>query len=346
MSNMPQVAVVILNWNGRALLEQFLPSVLASTYPNIVIYLADNASTDDSIEFVKSHYPDIKIIALTENWGFAEGYNQALQQVEAEYYVLLNSDVEVTPNWIEPIVEEMEKNKSIGAAQPKILAQRQKTHFEYAGAAGGFIDNLGYSFCRGRIFEEVEKDEGQYNQPLEICWASGCALFIRSELYHGLGGLDKDFFAHFEEIDLCWRVWRLGYSVMVFPDSAVYHVGGATLSASNPRKTYLNFRNNLVFLLKNNTIPGFLVVYIFRFILDRVAALRFLIGGKSKDAFAILKAHFHFLTGIRKWLKNRKIHNEKIQQLRRKDANMYPPIHQKSIIFQHYIQKNKTFDKL
>jgi len=344
--NSAKVAVVILNWNGRALLEQFLPSVLQTTYENADIYVADNASTDDSVAFVRAQYPTVQLIEMQENWGFAEGYNVALKQVEADYYVLLNSDVEVTPNWIEPIIAEMEQDDGIGAAQPKILAQRQKTHFEYAGAAGGFIDVLGYSFCRGRIFEEIEEDTGQYDTPLPICWASGCSLFIRAKLYHDLGGLDKDFFAHFEEIDLCWRTWRAGYQVMVFPASTIYHVGGATLSAANPQKTYLNFRNNLVFLLKNKSLPSFFLLYVVRGILDDMAAVRFLVGGQGKYAWAVVKAHLHFWRNLPLWLKNRKASNKLIDSVRRKDSEVQPPIYGGSVVWGHYVGGKKGYGDL
>lgn len=286
----PLVAVVILNYNGKHFLQKFLPSVIQSNYSNLAIYVADNASSDDSVAFLKFDYPMIQTIVLDKNYGFAGGYNEALKKVSADYYVLLNSDVEVTPNWINPIIELMESNKNIAAAQPKLLAYDNKNYFEYAGAAGGFIDTLGYPFSRGRIFDTVEKDDQQYNSNLKIFWASGAALFIRSAIFHELGGFDESFFAHQEEIDLCWRIQRAGYEVYCCPQSIVYHVGGGTLPKGE-RKVYLNFRNNLCMLMKNLPAGEKLIKLPLRFLLDWVFAFKSLISGNKKEAMAVLKAH-------------------------------------------------------
>ena len=248
---MAKVSVVIINYNGRKYLEKFLPSVLASTYADMELIIADNASTDDSLEFMQSVYPAVRIIKLKRNHGYAGGYNEALKEVHSEYYILLNSDVEVTAGWIEPLIELMENNRQIGACQPKILSYRQKDQFEYAGGAGGWIDCLGYPFARGRIFDICEKDQGQYNHSEPIFWASGAALFVRAELFHKAKGFDTYFFAHMEEIDFCWRLQLLGYIIYACPASEVFHVGGGTLPKGNERKVFLNFRNNMIMLAKN-----------------------------------------------------------------------------------------------
>ena len=274
-----KIAVVILNWNGKKLLRQFLPSIIQFS-ENAVIYVADNASTDDSIEVIKREFPTVKIIQNKDNYGFAKGYNEALQFVDEPYYALVNSDVEVTKNWLNPIYELFEKDTKIAIIQPKILDFKKKTHFEYAGAAGGFIDKYGYPFCRGRIFETLEEDKGQYNDETEIFWATGACFFIRKDVYHELKGFDADFFAHQEEIDLCWRAFNLGYKTKYTSKSVVYHVGGATLDAANPMKTYLNFRNSLYMLVKNLPIGELFLVIFMRMILDGIAALKFLVQGK------------------------------------------------------------------
>lgn len=290
---MPQVAVVILNWNGKSILEQFLPSVINHS-KNADVYVADNASTDDSLNFLSKEYPQVKVISLKENFGFSGGYNLALEKIEADYFILLNSDVEVTDNWIKPVITMMEADKTIAAAQPKIKWQRDKEFFEYAGATGGFIDKNAYVFCRGRIFNSFEKDEGQYNQTSEIFWASGAAMFVRASVYKKMGGLDVDFFAHMEEIDLCWRIKNCGEKIMYCPHSTVYHVGGATLNANSPRKTFLNFRNNLFLILKNYRSGSLFLLIIKRLILDGVAGLKFIQEGKFSFMLAILKAHLQF----------------------------------------------------
>lgn len=286
-----QTAVVILNWNGRHMMEKFLPSVTANTTGDAEVIIADNGSTDDSIEFLHSHYPSLRIIQLDQNYGFAEGYNRALAQVEADYYVLLNDDVEVTPHWIEPVIAQMQQNTQTAICQPKLLMYDRRDTFEYAGAAGGFIDSYGYPFCRGRLFDVVEQDHGQYNDPREIFWASGAAMFVRADVWHQLGGLDGDFFAHMEEIDFCWRAKNKGYRVEYCPQSVIYHVGGGTLPKSNPHKTYLNFRNNLSMLYKNLPDGRLNRVLLLRLVLDYVAALKFLLERKPKEFQAVFQAH-------------------------------------------------------
>jgi GT2 family glycosyltransferase len=286
-----QTAVVILNWNGRHMMEKFLPSVTANTTGDAEVIIADNGSTDDSIEFLHSHYPSLRIIQLDQNYGFAEGYNRALAQVEADYYVLLNDDVEVTPHWIEPVIAQMQQNTQTAICQPKLLMYDRRDTFEYAGAAGGFIDSYGYPFCRGRLFDVVEQDHGQYDDPREIFWASGAAMFVRADVWHQLGGLDGDFFAHMEEIDFCWRAKNKGYRVEYCPQSVIYHVGGGTLPKSNPRKTYLNFRNNLSMLYKNLPDGRLNRVLLLRLMLDYVAALKFLLERKPKEFQAVFQAH-------------------------------------------------------
>ncbi len=340
---MPTIAVVILNYNGQGYLEQFLPSVVASVYAGVEIWVADNGSTDDSVDFLKRHYPAVRLLELPENYGFAEGYNQALGQVEADYYVLLNSDVEVPEGWIQPVIHLMENDAMIAAAQPKILSYHEKHLFEHAGGAGGWMDNLGYPFCRGRILFHREADEGQYDDVQEIFWASGAAMFVRAQLYHEAGGLDGDFFAHMEEIDLCWRLKQLGYKVLAQPQSVVYHVGGGTLDVENPRKAYLNFRNSLVTLLKNETAGRLLWLIPARLLLDGVAAARFLTEGKFRHIGAILKAHFYFYFTIFKTLKKRKNIRKIIIQKNIGEANTQG-IFRGSIVWSFFIKKRKTFD--
>lgn len=293
-----EVAVVILNWNGRSFLEKFLPSVMASDYGALQVIVADNASVDDSVDFVRDHYPSVRVIINPSNEGFARGYNLALKQVKADYYVLLNSDVEVTPGWIAPVIDLMRSDNSIAACQPKLLSYADKTMFEYAGASGGWIDHLGYPFMRGRVFDVCEKDEAQYNDARPCFWASGAALFVRSDVYHALGGLDEFFFAHQEEIDLCWRMQLAGYKVFVQPASVVYHVGGGTLPKGNSRKTFLNFRNNLIMLYKN--LPGMTMWWKIplRMGLDVTSAFRGLFSGDRGYFTAIFKAHLHFIGWI------------------------------------------------
>jgi len=331
----PTVAIVILNWNGRKYLEKFLPSVLASLYQNKIIIVADNASTDDSVDFLQKNYPQVTLIQNSINEGFARGYNLALKQVTADYYVLLNSDVEVTPNWIAPIIELMESDVLIAACQPKLLAYHNKDQFEYAGASGGWLDILGYPFMRGRVFDDCEKDTGQYDTDQQCFWASGAAFFVRSSVYHQLGGLDEFFFAHQEEIDFCWRAQLAGYTIFVQPASVVYHVGGGTLPKGNSRKTFLNFRNNLVMMAKNLSLATALWKIPFRLMLDGVSAWRAILGGDSGYFIAICKAHVDFVG----WL----LSNKKQSVFpTKKDGKLYG-LYKGSVVWAYFIQKKKTF---
>ncbi|MBB6271013.1 hypothetical protein HDF26_001440 [Pedobacter cryoconitis] len=296
----PSVAVVILNWNGKQLLTDFLPSVIKTRYSNLQLIVGDNASTDGSVDYVRNNFPDIQIIENDRNYGFAEGYNRILERVQADYYVLLNSDVEVPENWIEPVIKAMEADSQIAAAQPKIKWQKDKSQFEYAGAAGGFLDINAFPFCRGRIFDQIENDLGQYDQAKEIFWASGAAFFIKRAQWEETGGLDPDLFAHMEEIDLCWRLKNLGYKIIYCPDAEVYHVGGGTLDANNPYKVFLNFRNNLIIMQKNLPSTEAFIGILIRMTIDFVAWIQFLAKGKTKFAFAINKAHYQFLSNLKK----------------------------------------------
>ncbi len=331
-----KLAVVILNWNGRQFLEDFLPSVVAHNPEYSEIIVADNASTDDSIEFLKKQYPNIRIIINESNGGFSKGYNDALKQVEAEYYCLLNSDIEVSSGWIEPIIELMDLDKNIAVCQPKLLSYHEPTKFEYAGAAGGYIDKYGYPFCRGRIFSEIETDHGQYNDTCEIFWATGACLFVRADLYHKFGGLDEDFFAHMEEIDFCWRLKNHGFKIMYCAESKVYHVGGGTLPKKSSRKTYLNFRNNIILLYKN--LPRYRLFHVFfiRLILDVIAAIRFLFDSGFSDFWAVFRAHFHFYKSLHKNLSKRKNITHK------KVSKMY----KKNLVMSHYLRKIRKFSEI
>jgi len=326
-----KIAVVVLNWNGVNLLEQFLPSIIAFS-DEATIYVADNASNDTSISFIKENYPIIKIIQNSENYGFANGYNIALQQVEEEYYALVNSDIEVTKNWLTPILSLFESEKEIAIIQPKILDYKNKEYFEYAGAAGGFIDKYGYPFCRGRIFETTEKDHHQYDDEKDIFWASGACFFIKKEVYRKLNGFDGDFFAHQEEIDLCWRAFHLGYKTKYTSKSNVYHVGGATLNEGNPKKTFLNFRNSLLMLVKNLPKNKLLPIIFIRLVLDGIAGIKFIFQGKFKHFLAILKAHFYFYHLISRNLKKR----NKVQT-----ENYF---HSKSIVYTYFVKGGKVFE--
>lgn len=330
---MDKIAVVILNWNGVKLLEQFLPSVIRFS-EGATIYVADNDSTDNSVAFVTENFPTVKIVKNSGNHGFAKGYNDALKHIDAEIYALVNSDIEVTENWLKPILDTFEKEKQTAIIQPKILDFKNKEYFEYAGAAGGFIDKYGFPFCRGRIFDTVEKDNGQYNDNIELFWASGACFFIRKNVYHELGGFDESFFAHQEEIDLCWRAANEGHIIKYNSQTVVYHVGGATLQQGNPKKTYLNFRNSLLMMVKNLPKRGLFWVIFFRMILDGVAGIRFLTQGKFGHTFAILKAHFSFYCLSLKYLGKRK--DFQIQQ--------YYMV--KSIVFLYYIRKLTLFKEI
>ncbi len=333
---MPKVAVVILNWNGKNLLERFLPSVIEYSKDAAEIIIADNNSSDDSIGFLANNYPHLRLIKNASNLGFAEGYNTVLKQVEADYYILLNSDIEVTPNWIAGVIDFMEKDKSIAACQPKILSYHNKFLFEYAGAAGGFIDKLGYPFCRGRLFQTLEKDVEQYNNTVEIFWASGACLFIRAELFHQQGGFDEDFFAHMEEIDLCWRLKNAGYKIFYYPYSTIYHIGGATLDKMSPQKTFLNFRNNLSLIYKNITSVSLKTVLFKRAILDFIAAVSFLFSGGFIHLWAVVRAYIVFY----KSMKCIRIKRKLIVQ---KEVSC---IYNKSIVKDYYIRKKKVFSSL
>jgi len=298
-------AVVILNYNGEKLLQQFLPGVIEHS-KNATIIVADNASTDQSLKILAT-FPSVQVIQLDQNYGFCGGYNRALKQVDAEYIVLLNSDVDVTPQWLDPMIALLDSDSTISAVQPKILTYHQKNHFEYAGAGGGFIDSLGYPFCRGRLFDYTEKDSGQYNDTREIFWATGACMVIRSKIYQELGGLDEDFFTHMEEIDLCWRIQRAGNKVMYAGNSTIYHVGGGTLSRYSPKKTYHNFRNGLAILVKHWSAGSLLLKLPVRIILDYVAALKFVFDGNPQHGLSVLKAHIDFVSQLGTTLGKRKI---------------------------------------
>ena len=331
----PLVAIVILNWNGRKFLEKFLPSVIASIYSSKKIIVADNASTDDSVKFLQENYPQVLIIQNKSNEGFARGYNTALKQVQADYYVLLNSDVEVTPNWIQPVIELMESDATIAACQPKVMAYDKKNQFEYAGAGGGWLDKFGYPFMRGRVFDDCETDTGQYDDVQQCFWATGAAFFVRPSVYHELGGLDEFFFAHQEEIDLCWRAQLAGYKIFVQPASVVYHVGGGTLAKGNSRKAFLNFRNNLIMLAKNLPVSTVVWKLPFRMLLDVLSALRGLLGGDGGYFLAVWKAHFHFVG----WL----LSNKKQSVFPVKKDGKLNGWYNGSVVWAYFIRKKKTF---
>ena len=331
-----KVAVVILNWNGKQLLEQFLPGMLGYSQNDADIYVADNASTDDSIDFIKAKYPQVKIIQNSTNGGYAKGYNEALQHIDAEIYALVNSDIEVTKNWIRPIIEEFKNSKNTVVIQPKILDFKDKNKFEYAGAAGGFIDFLGYPYCRGRIFTALEQDIHQFNDTANIFWASGACFFIRSEVYHQLGGFDENFFAHQEEIDLCWRTQNEGFTIKYVGASTVYHIGGATLNEASPRKTYLNFRNSLFTAFKNVPKRYLFFVIFSRLLLDAVAGIKFCLELRPLHAWAIIKAHLSFYRYIPTMLKKRlKISYKRTAYF-----------HCRSVVWQHFIMGRKKFEQI
>jgi len=333
----PTVAVVILNYNGRNFIQQFLPSVLASSYVNKEIIVADNCSTDDSPDVLKQ-FSNIKILMLDKNYGFAEGYNQALQRISADYYALLNSDVEVTPQWIEPIIRLMESDKRIGACQPKILSYKEKEFFEYAGAAGGWIDTLGYPFSRGRVFDEQEKDFGQYNDNSEIFWATGAAMLLRPSAFHEVNGFDNFFFAHMEEIDLCWRLQLAGYKIMCCPASVVYHVGGGTLPKGNERKVYLNFRNNIIMLSKNLEWKEKIWKLPFRFFLDMVFAFKNLFSGYHASFVAIFEAYISVI----KW----SFTSKNKSRLKKVSTKKLTGVHKGFIVWDYFIKRKKRFSEI
>lgn len=339
----PRTAIVILNYNGRQYLEKFLPSIQSSGYQNLEIYVADNGSSDGSMRWLAERVPAVKRIDLKRNFGYAEGYNRALRQVEADYYILLNSDLEVEPGWIDPVVRLLEEDPETAACQPKILSYENKDAFEYAGASGGWIDYLGYPFCRGRIFDSTELDQGQYNNRREIFWASGAAFFIRARLFHQIGGFDPDYFAHSEEIDLCWRLKRAGYKIQVVPESVVYHLGGGTLNYQAPNKTYLNFRNTLFTIWKNEPVGKLLWLVPVRLLLDGVAAALFLYQKKFSHITAIFRAHWTFFPKIGQLVQKRREYSKLIL----KSSTGLPPNTQGryggSIIWQYYLMGKKRF---
>ncbi|MEI6948794.1 glycosyltransferase [Paraflavisolibacter sp. H34] len=340
MTRFPSLAIVILNWNGKHYLEQFLPSVLLSGYPNLRVIVADNASTDHSVAFLKERFPQVEIISLTRNFGFAKGYNEALQEVSADYYMLLNSDVEVTPGWLEPMVELLESDESYAACQPKIRSYHHKKLFEYAGAGGGWLDAYGYPFARGRVFDVCEEDHGQYDTTTEVFWASGASLLIRSAVFHELKGFDEYFFAHQEEIDLCWRVQLSGRKLFCCPRSVVYHVGGGTLPRGNSRKTYLNFRNNQIMLAKNLPWSEKWWKIPFRILLDDVSALKGLLSGDGGYFFAIVNAHLAFLY----WFVFHRTRQKRT--LPRRRTSQLQGVYHGNIAWKHFAKKKTKFSEI
>jgi GT2 family glycosyltransferase len=334
---MAKVSIVILNFNGRHFLEKFLPSIIKYSGGHEIV-VADNNSSDDSISILENSFPDIRLIILDENYGFCGGYNRALAQLNSDFFVIINSDVEVTENWINPVLELFQDDEKIAAVQPKLLDYNFKDKFEYAGGAGGFIDKYGYPFCRGRIFDTIETDIGQYDDTSEIFWATGACFFIRAELFKSFGGFDEDFFAHMEEIDLCWRMKSEGFKVFHCGESVVYHVGGGTLSYSNPRKTYLNFRNSLLLLIKNLPVTSLIWKLPFRWLVDYVAVMKFLISGDIKDAFMVIKAHIYVWKNLIKTLKKRKSQGKTTKNL----TGVFP----KLLLFHYYIFRKKRFSNL
>lgn len=337
---MDKTAIVILNWNGVKMLTRFLPNVLDYSRDEATVYVADNASTDNSLEVLKRHFPEIKIIVLEKNWGFAEGYNKALEQIEAKYYVLLNSDVEVPHHWLTPLIEFMDNHPDTAACQPKLLSEKNRDAFEYAGACGGFIDRYGYPFCRGRVFETVENDNGQYDYATEVFWATGACMVVRADDFKRSGGFDARFFAHNEEIDLCWRLRLSGRKIYCIPDSFVYHIGGGTLPKNNPMKTYLNFRNNLTMLYKNLPDEELHRVMRIRAFLDYIAAFQALLSGRRGDFKAILNGRKAF----KQWLPEYREIRKKIQNSR-KEENI-TGIYGHSILWQYYAKGHKKFSDL
>ena len=338
---MKKLAIVILNWNGADMMRRYLANVLNYSRDEATVYVADNASTDDSLALLREHFPECRVIELEKNWGFAEGYNKALQQIEAEYYLLLNSDIEVTHHWLTPMIEYLDAHQDVAACQPKLLSIFDKEQFEYAGASGGYLDRFGYPFCRGRIFDTVESDNGQYDYATDILWATGAALMIRSKDYWEAGGLDGRFFAHNEEIDLCWRLRIKGRKIVCLPESYVYHVGGGTLPKSNPMKTFLNFRNNLTMLYKCLPEEELKPVMRWRWVLDYVAAWEMLIlKGNTGDFKAVYRARRAF----KRWRKDFEVDRRVIQASRR--AKKIPEQRMFSLLWQYYVKGHKTFGQL
>ncbi len=332
---MKKIAIVILNWNGAALLERFLPSVINHSKELANIYVADNGSTDVSIHVLETQFPSVKIIALQDNFGFAGGYNKALEYVEEPLLCLMNSDIATSENWLPPMISAFEQDRTLAIAQPKIIDELHKNKFEYAGAAGGYLDRFGYPYCRGRIFQSIEEDLGQYNDQKDIFWASGACLFIRNSVFKDLKGFDTDYFAHQEEIDLCWRAQNQGHQIKYIGNSKVYHLGGSTLSNMNPMKTYLNFRNSLFSLLKNLPLSQSVFLIFSRLMLDGIAGVRFICQGNFKHCLAIIHAHFSF---YRKAYSMYKKNNRAISP--------HKYYHSFSIVWLHYIKGIKKFSLL
>ncbi len=328
-----KVAVVILNWNGEKYLREFLPAVVDALPDYAGVFVADNGSSDGSVAFLKENFPQVQLILFDENFGFTGGYNKALKKINAEYFVLLNSDILVSAGWIENVVEFMDKDRYIACCQPKILSYHNPRKFEYAGAAGGFIDYLGYPFCRGRVFDTLEEDNGQYDKPLEVFWASGACLFVRAKAFFEANGFDDDFFAHMEEIDMCWRMKRLGWRIFSCPQSVVFHVGGGTLPRSNPHKTFLNFRNSHYMLAKNVKISRFIPLFIARILLDQIAAFQFLVKGQINDFLAVWKALFVAFSMLG-------ANRRKFVKL--PDSNV-EGIFQRSIVKMYFLERQKKF---
>lgn len=341
-----KVTIAILNYNGVELLESYLPMIeYSSSKYEFDVLLIDNHSDDLSIDFVKEWYPEIKVVELSKNYGFAAGYNKGLNNVQTEYLVIINSDVLVTENWLDPIIQKMDDDKNLGIVQPVIKSLEDKEKFEYAGAAGGYLDMFGYPFCRGRIFDTVEKDEGQYAQGVDIFWASGATMVCRTKLFKALGGFDGGFFAHQEEIDLCWRAKSAGYDIKCITASTVYHLGGGTLDYSNPRKDFLNFRNNLYMLTKNESLTNLLWIIPAKLVLDGIAGLKFLIDGKPKSTLAIIRSHISYYIHLPLVFERRNKEHQWIQ-----NAKINPPNtkgrYQNSIVYKYYVEGKKTFSKL
>lgn len=331
---MKDTAVVILNFNGRHFLEKFLGGVVQNS-PEADIVVVDNCSTDTSVQYIHDFFPHVKVIVLDQNYGFAEGYNRGLENLQYRYFLLLNSDVEVTPNWLAPLRETLQKNLEVATVQPKILDYNRKTFFEYAGAAGGFMDIMGFAFCRGRIFDHLEKDQGQYNTQSEIFWATGACFFVRSDVFKQLGGFDPKFFAHMEEIDLCWRIQNAGFKIMYQPISTVYHVGGGTLNVANPKKTFLNYRNNLMMLFKNLPAVYLFPIIFVRLCLDGISGIRFLAKGELGNLWAVFKSHFAFYAHIPYLLRHRAASFGGFQKL-----------YSGSVVWDYFVKKRKTYPEL
>ena len=336
-----RTAVVILNWNGEKFLNQFLPVLLRNTQlPGVDIYVADNASTDNSLSLIEEQFPTVKTLLLDKNYGFAGGYNKALAQINADYFVLLNSDVEVTENWLQPLLNYMNENADVAACQPKIKSFYNRDYFEHAGASGGFIDYLGFPFCRGRVVGTAEMDRGQYDTMIDVFWATGACLLIRSELYNQVGGLDDEFFAHMEEIDLCWRLRSRGFRIVCIPQSTVFHVGGGTLQVEHPHKTYLNFRNNLLMLYKNLPQKSLSNIMRWRMLFDYAAAFQLFVTGKPQNAKSVLEARKDFKKMLPGFV------DKRIENLSSATRTDFPEMLRKSIVIEYYLKGNKTYSKL